>query len=357
MLCPDCGAETEDLIQGSCARCFTKRNPIVEVPRYVDILLCAACFARKRGELWVEPGEKPREAMIDAAVMESLKLHKALVGPTIDLLSKVQDERNIQYDIMVDGTVAGLPVDSLVTTVARLKQAVCVGCSRQAGGYFNAIIQLRGDERDPTDGEREEAGAIIVQGVDRMKGNGNANAFLTKQGKVQGGHDFYVSEIDVGRILAKRLAERFDADVTESAKLFGRKAGSDIYRVTFLVRIPAYRRGDFVDLGQGPARLDHVNNKTLTLRELQSGRAVTVPRDRVERGQVIARKEHMKEMMVVSVVRDEALLLDPVTNKTHEVVLPPDLDYEMSMRTLHAVEHDGQVYVVGPPQKRGLPVL
>ncbi len=101
-----------------------------------------------------------------------------------------------------------------------------------------------------------------------------------------------------------------------------------------------YRRGDFVDLGRGPARVQEVHAKTLSLRMLSDGRSVTVPRDQVLPAQVVAKRQDARQMMVVSVVRDEALLLDPVTNKTHEVRLPDDIEYDLSIRHLDVIEHD-----------------
>lgn len=357
MLCPDCGVETEDLVEGSCARCFVRRHDIAELPAHVDLLLCATCFARRDGETWTDPGENSRMDMVDQAVVRSVKFHPLVKDTHVEIMSQPQDDMNHAYDVMVDGNVEGLPVDALYQTVARIKQGVCTACSRQAGGYFAAIIQLRASGRDPTDEERQEGGALVMRTVDRLRTNGNQNAFVTKQGMVKGGHDFFISEIDVGRIAARKLADRFDARVEEAPKLVGRKAGTDVYRVTFLVRLPPYRTGDYVDVGQGVCRVEQVASKTISLRRLKDGRQTSVPRDRIRPSDVVATQADTKEMMVVSVVRDEALLLDPDTNKTHEVLLPEGLQYDLSIRVFDVVEHDDQVYFVGIPRKGGLPVL
>lgn len=358
MLCPDCGAETETLVEGSCSRCFVRRHDIAQVPAHVDVLLCATCNARRDGETWADAGARSRTEMVDDAVARSVAFHQRVDDPHVELMSEPQDDANLAYDVMVDGNVGGLPVDALYRTVARIKQGVCQSCSRQAGGYFAAIIQLRGSDREPTDDERQEAGAIVMRSVDRMKQQGNQQAFVTKQGKVKGGHDFFISEIDVGRIVAKKLADRFDADVQESPKLVGRNLGKDVYRVTFLVRLPPYRTGDFVDLGRGIARIEQVNPKTVNLRMLLNGRLTSAPRDRIRTTDVVATQADTKEMMVVSVVRDEALLLDPDTNKTHEIRLPEGLEYDLSIRAFDVIEHDDQVYFVGLPRaKGGLPML
>ncbi len=356
MLCPDCGVETHSLVEGSCPRCFVRRHEIAKLPPHVDVMLCAQCNARREGESWADPGDRTREDMVDEAVVKAVRHHERLESPHVEVASQARDKANFHYEVMVDGTVGDLPVDTMLETMARIKQGVCQSCSRQAGGYFSAILQFRATDREPSDDERQEAGAIVINAIDAMKKAGNQNAFVTKQGKVKGGHDFYLSEIDVGRIVAKRIAERFDASVQESAKLMGQQEGKNVYRVTFLIRMPPYRRGDFVDLGRGPARVQEVHAKTLSLRMLSDGRSVTVPRDQVLPAQVVAKRQDARQMMVVSVVRDEALLLDPVTNKTHEVRLPDDIEYDLSIRHLDVIEHDDQVYLVGVP-KKGLPLV
>jgi nonsense-mediated mRNA decay protein 3 len=358
MQCPDCGAQVEALVEGSCPRCFPRRHQLARVPPHVDVMLCAACNALKRGKSWEEPGGRSRDEIIERAVVYEVQIHRALEDTHVEVAVTPQDERNLAFDVMVEGRIDGVPLDALYATVARIKQAACTACSREAGGYYSAILQVRGADREPTDAEREEAGGLVIRAIDEMRQRGNPNSFLTKQGKVRGGHDFFISEIDVARIVAKRVASRFDADVKESPKLVGRKEGKDVYRVTFLVRIPPYRRGDFIETQKDLYRVEEVNPRTLVLRGLSSGRQTTIPRDQVTARDVVAKKADAKEMLVVSVVRDEALVLDPISNETHEVVLPPDFKYDLSIRSLRIVIHDEQAYFAGLPEyKTGLPVL
>ncbi|MBW3583910.1 MAG: hypothetical protein KY455_12520 [Euryarchaeota archaeon] len=358
MLCPDCGVETESLTAGSCPRCFQKRNALAEVEPYVDVYLCAHCGGRRDGSGWTDPDGRSELDMIDGAVIRAVRVHTLLEVPEVTVAGEPQDDKHYGYDIMVDGEVEGVSLEAMVETTARVKRTVCASCSRQQGGYFNAIVQFRGRDRDPSDEERQEAGDLVVRELDRMRRSGNQAAFLTKQGKVKGGHDFFISEIDVARIVAKKLVDRFDAELTESAKLMGRQNGRDVHRVTFLVRMPHYRRGDFVLHRDLPAQVDRIDRKTVQLRDLVSGRQMTVPRDEIGRTDVVASREAVKEVQVVSVVRDEALILDPMSNRTYEVRLPENVEYDLSIRSFEVVEHDDQYYYVGLPRRRGsLPVI
>ncbi len=358
MQCPDCGTQVEELVEGSCPRCFPRRHDLARVPPTVDVLLCASCNAAKRGKNWEEPQGRSRDEMVERAVVDHVQIHKALSDTHVEVASSPQDDKNLAFDVMVEGVIGDVRLDALFETVARIKQGACTACSRQAGGYYNAVLQVRATDRDPTDEEREEAGGVVLRTIDELKENGNANSFITKQGKVRGGHDFFLSEVDVGKVVAKRVAKRFDASVKESPKLVGRSEGKDVYRVTFLVRIPPYRSGDFVALKKDLYRVEDVNPRTLSMTALTTGRPTTVPRDQVLAKDVVAKKSDAKEMIVVSVVHDEALVLDPISNKTHELRLPPDFQYDLSIRTLRVVIHDEQAYFAGLPEyKTGLPVI
>lgn len=353
MLCPDCGVEVETLVEGACARCFTKRHDLAEVPKHIDVLLCTTCGARKDGAHWADATGRTQDEMIDEAVIRETKVHGTLEDPHIEVASEPQDDRNLAYTLMVDGQVAGLVQEAILETVVRIKPSVCTTCSRQAGGYFSAILQLRATERDLDTVEKDEAERAIVREIDRMVRAGNQNAFISKDVSVKGGKDYYISEIDVGRILAKKVADRFDADTKESASLVGRREGRDVYRVTFLVRVPPYRSGDFVVHRDRLHRVERVEKKTLALRDMLDHRETTIPRDQVHANDVAAKRKDVEEMMVVSVVRNEALVLDPVSNETHEVVLPDSLEYDLSVRQFDIVRHEGQAYFVGLPTERG----
>jgi len=48
----------------------------------------------------------------------------------------------------------------------------------------------------------------------------------------------YLSSNTVARTIARELADTFRGTIGSSPKLFGRKKGKDLYRVTYVVRIP-----------------------------------------------------------------------------------------------------------------------
>ena len=53
--------------------------------------------------------------------------------------------------------------------------------------------------------------------------------FVTKVEAVRGGADVYLSSNTVARTIARELADTFHGTIGSSPKLFGRKAGKDLF--------------------------------------------------------------------------------------------------------------------------------
>src|SRR5207247_664849 len=87
---------------------------------------------------------------------------------------------------------------------------------------------------------------------------------------VQGGLDFYVSTNALAKGLARDLAGAFGGTVTASPKLFGQRQGREVYRVTALVRLPAFQKGDVVRHKGAIAEVTSVR-PFVVLRDLATG--------------------------------------------------------------------------------------
>lgn len=323
--CVECGKEDVPLIQGSCAECFLVKTPVLEAPLVLDIELCAHCDARRVGKHWVDPAEgMPMEWIREDAVKEILRMHHELQEPYIQLSERQQDEKNFEYTVEVEGHVHGVPVEQNLQVRVRQRNGVCDRCSRMYGSYYAAIIQLRGSQRDVREDELQRAHRLIGDELDRQRASGNRFAFLSKSGPEHGGFDYYLGDIESARQVCRILRDRLDATVVENPKLVGRKEGEDVYRVTFLVRIRLFSRGDFAIDSEG--RLMQViarNTGRMQVADLQKLFKTRVHDERLKR---LGGKEILREAVVVSYNEDEIQAMDPVDYKTLEFRRPPGMD-------------------------------
>ena len=163
MICVDCGKESEGLIQGSCAACFADRTPLMHVPEMVHLELCANCQARHVGAHWhdVEP-DTPEEWLREEAVQEACGVHHEVDEVQLTVAERQLDERTFAFEVEMTGQVQDVPVTAQASCQLRRIRGVCDRCSRIAGGYYAAIIQLRATERDVTAPELERAHELIA---------------------------------------------------------------------------------------------------------------------------------------------------------------------------------------------------
>jgi nonsense-mediated mRNA decay protein 3 len=108
-----------------------------------------------------------------------------------------------------------------------IKTTICPDCNKISGGYFEACIQLRGEEKKVT----KMASKII-----EMVGN---KTFLSRTEETENGLDllFGSSKAIVG--IVNELGYR----VTITKKLVGQEQGKRLFRTTFLIRLDEGKKG------------------------------------------------------------------------------------------------------------------
>lgn len=109
---------------------------------------------------------------------------------------------------------AAFPIDITVN--------ICPDCSRMSGGYFEAIIQLRGDNLER-----------LRQYADSLQKRIKEKTFVTKVEEKKEGIDLYIGN---SKVVLKDLNDR-NIPCVISRKLFGKKEAKLIYRTTFLIRL------------------------------------------------------------------------------------------------------------------------
>jgi nonsense-mediated mRNA decay protein 3 len=341
--CVQCGRAAPRLVGGLCAECFVAREPLLEAPPTLVVEVCAHCDARHVGAHWFDPAEADDLADVrEAAARAAVKVHPRVEGALLRFEESQQDERTFPTRVDLEGEVEGVAVRSETTVQVRMRRSVCDRCSRMFGGFYAAILQLRATDRAASKSEVERAHAVVGAELDRLRAAGNREAFLTKSGPVPGGFDYYIGDIEAGRIVSRAVAERLGAQVLESAKLVGRKEGNDLHRVTFLIRIALYANGDFARLGE---------DRLVQVTSLDRGRAMVVDLETHRRDKVdteglrrLGGPEMLQDAVLVSQDEAHLQLLDPVSLATVDVVRPEG--FQATGPTVPVVRHEERLYLV-----------
>ncbi len=240
MFCVECGAEGP-VYQGVCASCFAKKHPVVEPPANLDVPRCQQCGAFHFRSAW-------SRVDLDSAITTLLRERVRGLPPfehvAFTHAAREEDANNYFLTVSAVGRFEDLRQTQDFHVRLRIKPSVCDTCAKQAGRYFEGILQVRAEDRDLTPAEMRAVRTLVLARVER--GRDEAGDFVSRTEEIHGGLDFYVSTNALGSRLAREIAEAFGGTVTASPKLFGQRQGKEIYRVTSLVRLPAFRVGDVV---------------------------------------------------------------------------------------------------------------
>ena len=313
--CVECGreGETHDSL---CAACFDERHKLVQVPEHVDITLCAHCGAHQRGANWVrvDKQEAIRHALEGAVEVETVAELDVL-----DVSLREEDERNYAADLQFILKIDNTDFRREGRTRVRIKQGVCMNCSKQKGLYFEAILQVRPPEGGAEKELVEKAAEIIHSEVERAADN----VFISKEESLHGGMDFYLGSKGAAKTIAKLLQSRFGGEVTTSSTLQGRKGGKDVYRMTFLFRFPRFQAGSVLRVGGKLVQIVGLG-PPITIADLATLQESTIPAAELRS----ARKADANTITAIVVSRDEneVQVMDPDTMRTITLLRPPGVD-------------------------------
>jgi len=336
-ICPRCGEpvtvdrETR-LRRGDpalCDRCYLDSFELIDAPDRIELTYCTQCGAVKRGKRWVDVDADDRIDLAVDAVQESLGVHVDAEHVTWRVVPEQVDETTVDVECRVSGAVRETPIEASTVVPVKLSGGTCQRCGRMAGGYHGGIVQVRAADRDPTDDECDRAREIAWEVATDAADDGDREAFVTDIAPVDGGLDMKLSTPQLGRQIASRIQEALGGALSESETLVTEDGdGNEVYRVTFALRLPAYRPGDLIDPedGNGPVQVLSVHDR-LTGRRLTTGAEYTS--DPTLDAQRLGHVSDAIETTLVTVEDDNAVqILDPETYEPRTIARPSDVTFD-----------------------------
>jgi nonsense-mediated mRNA decay protein 3 len=272
--CPQCGRETETFFENLCESCFRAGLRLLEPERIGEDVRASVSVCPHCGDFFKGNERTELEAVVEDAVRRTIS---KTYGPEcpVELLElrieRDEGARSAHVFLRVTAEIKGVAVVERAEFSVLVRRAICIQCSRIAGGYYAAIVQIRADWRTPTEDELEAAAALAYAVLSREE-------FVSKQQLLKEGLDLYVSSAECGRRMAKAIVKHLGGTYAESRKLYGRRAGRELYRVTFLVRLPGYTEGDVLELaGKRIAVEEIVPGEGLEGVDVETGERYFVP--------------------------------------------------------------------------------
>ncbi|VVC02606.1 NMD3 family protein [Candidatus Bilamarchaeum dharawalense] len=201
LICPKCGRTNDkiEFIEAFCIDCYPVK---IEAPTKITFERCGRCERMKfRGD-WIPYNER--------------KLNEFII-------SKCKgDFESAEYDFVTQNAVFTITGGSRIKKeiLFELTKTICQQCSRISGGYYEGIIQLRGNRT-----KQEKYAKMLIEKLEKI-------TFITKTEEKEEGLDLYVGRSKP----IVRLISDLGIKTLITKKLVGRDQGKRLYRTTFLIR-------------------------------------------------------------------------------------------------------------------------
>ncbi|AKB39619.1 MULTISPECIES: 60S ribosomal export protein NMD3 [Methanosarcina] len=317
--CPKCGTECDKLFDSVCRDCFFETFKLIDLPLVLHVKICSSCGAYFHRSRWENIGNL--EEVVLKAVENALFIHDEAGDVELYLEPKEITPYIYMVRAEVDAIVKGEPVHAETATEVRVQRIACDMCSRESGGYFEAIIQIRAAGRFPTEEEKRRCSAIAREAMESMKKKGDRLAFISDYQEQKEGIDLYMGSMNASRQVCRMIISELGGSFAESPTLVGMKDGKNLYRITFAMRLPEFRPGDVIRFRGRIIQIRSSGKKVNGISLEDGSRFLSTPEE-LKGAEKIANIGDAVLTVLVSIEENAILVLDPVTYETVAIKKP-----------------------------------
>ena len=321
--CPRCGASTEG--EGLCGRCRLAGTQWLECDSRAVHTYCPSCGAQKRGQVWTD-SEQVRDEIAPSLALSAVHLHHEVRRPEFQVTIRDISSNRSSAEVEVSGHLFGEPVREVCTVELVWQKEQCTRCNRIAGSYYEGVVQVRATGRKLTERELREAERIANETETAHQSEGDRLSYISDLQVTRDGLDIVVGSQAIGLGITQAIATRLGGRYSTHPKLVGEKAGRPIYRVTYLVRLHPYLRGDVIRVQGSDLEVVSVEGHHLRAVDLLSGRTRTVRESEEKR--LIGHRSGAVDALVAYIDHGMLGLLEPDSGRTLEVPRPEWLNVE-----------------------------
>lgn len=317
--CPKCGKESEILLDSVCKDCFFETFKLIELPLVLHVRICSNCGAYFQRSKWGDIGNL--EEVVLKAVEDALFIHNE--AGDVEVYFEPREITPYIYIVRaeVDAIVRGEPVHAGAETEVRIQRTACDMCSRESGGYFEAIIQIRAAGRYPTEEEKRRCSTLARETMESMRKKGDRLAFISDVIEQKEGIDFYMGSMNASRQVCRLIVSELGGSFSESPTLVGMKDGKNLYRITFAVRLPEFRPGDVIRYRGRIIQIKSSGKKVNGISLEDGSRFISTPEE-LKGAEKVGNIADAVLTVLVSIEDNAILVLDPETYETVAIKKP-----------------------------------
>ena len=320
--CAICGTINGPFIDNLCENCYKKEHPL-EIKKLdsLQVEICPECESLRilgsRVDTW-KRDESIEEIIREVArrtIIEKIEVDTPL---QYEFEDDIEENKIMNYGVKefaVKTKVYAKPYKDFsefeedFTTRLKMRRATCDECSKYKIGYYEAILQVRGEDRKLTPKEEEDIENLIER---MMKQYEDAKMA-------------YILDLDVdqdgitAKVSTKFLAESLAKEIKgiSAGKIFvayehktTSRDGTDVYTNTYLVKLPIFAKGDVVEYERLLWVVRNVSEQQIKMESLENHEIRQHDRKRVEnRGRKKNDEIVNREFMIVSKEKNAVVIM------------------------------------------------
>jgi len=340
MFCVECGREGKIFRDGSCLSCYLKTHTFTKGPETLDLTICPHCSSFKFKNTWFSDHIRD---ILKKLIKSNFTISKDL--NKVDINTECKDTKDgMGCKVFISGFIDNVEILEDHEILVRLNRTVCDVCSKRFGGYHEAIVQIRANNRKLKDDEIEQIDLSITGLVEDLQAKGNRALFITDIAEEHGGLDFYISEKAAGLVIAKKVQELFGGEIKQSSKNIGMKDGKQVYRMTYLIRLPSYEKGIFIKLDNSYYQVVSFHGNKVKLIDLSNWIETSVDVKAIQKASKIGGEYLIKEMILVSQKDDEVQVMDQKNYEIKIIRKPKQVSFDS--KTIKVVNLEDRLFLL-----------
>ena len=347
-ICPLCGGPSPS--GEVCAACRDRDITWFSCPARLEVIVCPSCGAVRSAGVW---GDTMGDSSTLAAeyARNAVSFDRRVERPGVDVSVREVSANRSRATLSLSGTLHGKPLAGTALLEIAWRGEQCDRCSRLSGNYHEGVVQVRADGRRPDHREITAALRIMESVENSLQENGERLSFVSRTEETRDGLDITVGSQRIGQEIAAAIVKDLGGRVTTHPKLVGEKAGRPLFRITWSLRLPRYRRGDIVAVAGTTGEVLEPGTRQVRFFDIGRGSPRTAPLTAVTRR--IGHREDAKESIVAYVDRSAIGVIVPDSGETREVQVP--VWWEPRPGDPVLVLMDGEEPVLLGPVRRSVP--
>jgi len=329
MICVECGKESEIINNGLCLDCYIKSNRFTKGPDFFNIIKCSNCNSYKFKNKWET---QSLNEIINKVILQNFKISDEL--NKTEIMTHIIDDKNQykkQVEVKITGLISNLKIIEKQIIQINIKKEICETCSKQFGGYHEAIIQIRADKRNLTLEEIEGIYTFVLDYIKNLQSKGNRNIFIADFEKKESGITFFLSDNSISLSIIKKIQEIYAGDIKRSSKNIGMKDSKQIYRMTYLLRLYPFTEGEILSKKEKYFYVKKISKNKIHLVDLEQWNENIFDVKELNNFVIKGGNEVVKNMIFVSQNPDEVQIMDQNNFNIYVIKKPKKILFDNDM--------------------------